>query len=404
MRAFIRSVFIVAIISTTISCETKSAQIPNLQQNEVSQTKTSINEHAMTSQFSEQERHITVQLPTGYFERPDQRFPVLYILDGENNLEFTNIVAKFMSDDGQIPELIIVGLHAGETRGADYSPEFVTENAPAGTVPGEATQFLKYIDMELLPFIDQTYRTTSYHMLSGHSLGGLFSTFALIEKPTLFQGYFAQSPFFNARISASFVERMTTLMKENPDLQSSYFITLGDEPNLEAGFVKMTSALKDNAPVAFQWNAERQDGRSHMQTRLIGIYRALEQNFGQDWPLAQAAKSGNIKAHIDGLSKKYGTEARYNHEGFFGEIQRLLQSGDVASGIAMAKVYVDQYPDSPFPYFLLANAYASGGNRVAALEQVDIAVNLIESNPEPSADMKQIYMRLKQMRTALSAK
>ncbi|RZK91613.1 MAG: alpha/beta hydrolase, partial [Hymenobacter sp.] len=59
--------------------------------------------------------------------------------------------------------------------------------------------FLTFVERELLPYLDRTYRTdTTQRTLMGHSLGGYFTLFALVEalktRRYAFATYVAASP------------------------------------------------------------------------------------------------------------------------------------------------------------------------------------------------------------------
>ena len=103
-------------------------------------------EHVLKSNYPSQDRTISVQLPEGYMHGTDTRYPVLYILDGESNLKYTSDVATFLQTVGQIPKMIIVGIHAGATRDQDYLSAISTSNKTKNTsqFSGKAAQHLNY--------------------------------------------------------------------------------------------------------------------------------------------------------------------------------------------------------------------------------------------------------------------
>src|SRR5262249_1588492 len=65
---------------------------------------------------------------------------------------------------------------------------------PEATTAGGADAFLAFLDQELVPYVDRTYRTAPMRVLVGHSLGGLFALHALAKRPELFTGYVAMEP------------------------------------------------------------------------------------------------------------------------------------------------------------------------------------------------------------------
>jgi len=292
-------------------------------------------------------------------------------------------------------------VHAGATRGADYALPTTPQKESGATATDKNSPFLDFIDTELLSYIDNTYRTSDFRAISGHSLGGLFVTYTMTQTPELFDGYLAQSPAFGRTVKDLIVQRINGLMAGNSTFDFGFSMTLGDEPALEPGFNAVEAALQESAPDSFRWTATRQVGRSHMQTRLIGIYEALEQSFASDWPLKQAVASGDIQAHFKMLRNKYGP-VFYDEEAFSQATQALLQSRDVAGGITMANAFLNQYPQSIVPRFLLINAYAMNGNRKRAVSEIDLALTIIETTENPTPEMQQLGPRLRQMRGQLN--
>lgn len=135
--------------------------------------------------------HIMVSVPDGYYSS-DKRYPVLYVLDGDVAFGMAASVARYLQIGENIPELIIVGIgyggldkSAGEKRRRDYRP----------TPTGGAQSFLKFLEDELLPFIDNNYRTVpGERAINGYSIGGLFGLYTLFTKPEIFNRYIIGSP------------------------------------------------------------------------------------------------------------------------------------------------------------------------------------------------------------------
>ena len=51
------------------------------------------------------------------------------------------------------------------------------------------------MEREIIPFVEARYRVdTSYRVLGGSSLGGLFALYVLFTEPALFTAYIAPSP------------------------------------------------------------------------------------------------------------------------------------------------------------------------------------------------------------------
>ena len=135
-----------------------------------------------------------VSLPEGY-ATSQQQYPVLYALDGWHFplLAFLQNNSRFSK---RMPPVIIVNVSHGAKnaialRTRDFTPSAVTSVPGSGGAPA----FLEFMEQELIPLIDKTYRTNpGDRALVGHSYGGLFALYALQQRPALFQRIVSVSP------------------------------------------------------------------------------------------------------------------------------------------------------------------------------------------------------------------
>src|ERR1700759_3010656 len=139
------------------------------------------------SKILNEKRTILVHVPDG---DKTQRYPVLYILDGENH--FQSAVAIVEQISGIIPNMVIVGI-TNTDRERDLTPTHVNPdrlvNAGEAKHTGGDGNFMSFIEKELIPYVDSHYPTTSYRTFSGHSLGGLAVINAFINHSSLFNAY-----------------------------------------------------------------------------------------------------------------------------------------------------------------------------------------------------------------------
>ena len=84
------------------------------------------------------------------------------------------------------------------------------------TPSGDSANFLKFLQEELIPFIEREYRADpARRTLMGHSYGGLFGAFALFQAPGLFANLVIGSP------TLSYGNRVTFQQEENFAKQES---------------------------------------------------------------------------------------------------------------------------------------------------------------------------------------
>jgi len=150
---------------------------------------------SLYSEILEESRKFYVQIPAGYNSEKDQKYPVAFILDGEIFLPTVNDVQNYYSG-GFTPEMVLVGIANDKSRVRDLTTSAITTNygMPFIEKNGEAENFRKFMENELIPFIESKYPVTNYRTLIGHSYGGLFTISTLIHQPDLFANYLAIDP------------------------------------------------------------------------------------------------------------------------------------------------------------------------------------------------------------------
>jgi predicted alpha/beta superfamily hydrolase len=149
------------------------------------------------------ERTLWVWLPPDYETKQDQRYPVLYMHDGQNLFDAATafIGIEWGADEtadrliraGKIPPIIIVGIANTPDRMSEYTP-WVDKTRKSG---GRGEAYAKFLIDEVKPFIDKTYRTQPDRMntgVAGSSLGGLISLHLVMTHPETFSKCAAISP------------------------------------------------------------------------------------------------------------------------------------------------------------------------------------------------------------------
>jgi predicted alpha/beta superfamily hydrolase len=138
----------------------------------------------------------------------------LYLLDGNSNslLETVSVLNKLGSDES-IPKMIVVAI--GNT---DRDRDMMPLSTKQYTVPvAGAEQFLSFIGDELIPEIDKMYRTNQQRILCGKSLSGLFTLYALLTRPQLFESYIGRSAGWLGDMN-NFFTKLTDKAFQEPDV------------------------------------------------------------------------------------------------------------------------------------------------------------------------------------------
>ncbi len=356
-------------------------------------------------------RWLLISLPRGY-ETGKERYPVVFTLDGRSNFEHTTAAARFLALTGVIPPVIVVGIESPD-RGLDYTPPSTSDRPPPGITgkTGGAPQFLEFIEKEVVPLIEKDYRVQPFRALIGHSLGGLFATYAYYAKPELFKGVVALDPsvFWNqGQIARDF---SAYLSKEKPESGRRYFlgrtatpreIWTEDSKVIVAAVERMQKA---NALFTFlespSARAERL-GESHETMVYPASYLGLKFLFSDfsfrsvnanlvDPNIARNLTLADIRAYYDDLSKKYGYRIPIPEDVLsrHGTNMAFTQQPDKA--IEALQLNCETYPRSINARTTLGQVAMRLGRKELARQAYEAAYKLaLETASPAAADIKAI--------------
>jgi predicted alpha/beta superfamily hydrolase len=217
-----------------------------------------------------------VSFPAKY-KTSGKKYPLLIVLDAEVNFGAVNYITQRLIRDELIPALIIVGIaYKGQTdddtyysiRARDFTPtqDTVQENQQRNRYQlgtGEAENFVKFLSLELYPYLVKLYPVDSEsRTIYGHSFGGLFGAHVLINHPTLFDNYLILSPslWWSQRAALRDLEK-------NPSISSKkvkiYLGTGALEGVMVDDQLKMAAILRKHNSEIFNIKSEILDNETH---------------------------------------------------------------------------------------------------------------------------------------------
>jgi predicted alpha/beta superfamily hydrolase len=224
-----------------------------------------------------EKRSILVKLPENYGKLPGQKYDVLYVLDGEWNAKLVADIQGYLEQMGNMPSTIIVGI-LNNDRDRDLTPTHVAAKATSGG----AENFLAYIKNELLPYVNKTYAVSGKRILFGHSVGGLFAMYSLLNNPGLFDDLIISDPSFwwdGMHINQAAVGKLSSL---NDIKINMYLAACGGPTYVSMGASGMKEILENNAPAGLNWKIQAYDGETHKTMPFKSIYDGLKFIYS-DW-------------------------------------------------------------------------------------------------------------------------
>lgn len=365
-------------------------------------------EHKIQSRVLGEERRFIVNLPESY-EHDDfyikKKYPVLILLDAATHFHSASGNIRYMSSNEQIPEMIVVGvLNTNRTR--DMTPAR-SKSGVAGSndvqtpaLSGGGDNFLRFLEIELLPQIHKDYRTLPYRVLVGHSLAGLFAVDSFLNR-SVFNAYIAIDPTLTWDDQV-IVKKAQAVLANNQSFKSTLYISQANNPfnpGKDAGirgeaFQTFVKSLSGNKSEGFRFNYAFFEHEDHFSVPLLSLYYGLMFVFeGYKFPLNTLANSNadDVRKHYEMFSRRLGVDILPPGKLLDGAALFLLNNEKkIDKAIELFKLNQEYYPQSFVTYNSLGDAYKIKGNKEMALINYRKSLEINPNNENAKRSIKEL--------------
>ncbi|RFP15015.1 MULTISPECIES: alpha/beta hydrolase-fold protein [unclassified Duganella] len=190
------------------------------------------------------QRNLRIYLPPGYDAHPQQRYPVLYMHDGQNLFDATTAAygaawemgstMDRLIADGVVAPAIVVGIDNTKDRIAEYTP--CCDPQYGG---GKLDAYMAFIVDTVKPWADANLRTLpdrEHTAIMGSSLGGIASVYIAQQRPQVFS--------MAAGVSSSFWWNKGELIAKTPARQPvKFYLDAGTDDDGLEHTLKMRDAM-----------------------------------------------------------------------------------------------------------------------------------------------------------------
>ena len=346
------------------------------------------------SKILNETRRLLVSLPKGY-DRSTEAYPVLYLMDGAQQIEMVGAMARALSDQGAvIPEMIVVGI-ANTDRERDLTFEKSAPGAPMPTAGG-AANFLKMIREEIFPLIEGRFRTAPFRILHGHSLGGYVASRTFLNDPRAFNAYIAVSSSLQME-EFHWLDDVEKKLRDGDNAKTFFQLTLGNEgyrtdAAFEAAWTKFTAALGAEKKPHYAWAARRHLDDNHGSIPIISTYEGLRAFFA-DFSFENAHEGDfekftlvQIRDYYRRLSEKYGFVVEMPLATVLRIGQQALKQGPVDDAAAFIEEQLKLRPGAPMLYLLKAGLFQARKDMAQAMALIKKAREMATPDERVSID------------------
>ena len=355
--------------------------------------------HAIRSHILNEDRAYWMSLPDSYNNEGSsyKRYPVLIVLDGNIHFKTLSGMVNYMSSDvyrnRKIPEMIVVAIQNVDRR-RDYTPDKIITVRENNTGGGD--KFLSFLEEELIPELDKTYRTEPYRILFGHSLGGLLATHAYMKENTLFNSFIAADPSFGTWDSETMDKKLESLTEESFDRYLYIATANWGKRNIRNRdrhirfYESLNSLCRGDLPAKLEY-FENED---HSSVPIIAFHNGISAIFeGYGISYREVDNKEQLIQQFNAISKRLSWDFRppeylANQIGY-----NMLQSGndeETSKALEFFILNTENYPQSYNSFDSLGEAYEALGATQKSIESYNKSLKLNPNNEHARAKLKDL--------------
>ena len=305
-------------------------------------------------------RKLKIQLPRNYSENVEKKYPIVIVLDGDYLFEIVAGNIDYYSYWEDVPEVIVVGINQIDSR---YSDTMFSEQ---NSLPIDSSaKFFEFIGMELIPYIEEKYRTEDFKLAIGHGeTANLINYYLLKDKP-LFQSYIVISPELAPNMTRYIPDRLGKI-----DRKTFYYLatTTDDLKSVKSGTELLNNSLKLIDNDFLQYDYDMFEGLTHYSVVAQAIPKALERIFYVYQPITSREFEKDIMASnepsIDYLKEKYesikelyGVDKIILINDFKAIASAIEKKSEFKDFQELGKMARDSYPETMLGQYYLARYY-----------------------------------------------
>ncbi len=213
-----------------------------------------------------EQRNIEVYLPPSYETTKEKSYPVMYVLDGQEYFLHPVTYQRMLRFKDKTPEFIVVGISSDRRKRRKLYYE-------------DAQKFIGFLKEELIPQVDQKYRTLKEKERSflGWEMAAGLGLEIYTEHPNTFNAFLLSSPthFTQKRMAA-----LNESAKNNRLPKAFMYVTKApEEIYLERSLRKVDSLLSKYKSTSLNWKIENLAGEDHYTTSLKTLNNGLHIHF-----------------------------------------------------------------------------------------------------------------------------
>ncbi len=335
-------------------------------------------------------RTLKIYVPDSYQEDSERVYPLAIVLDAEYLFDIYVANSRLFAAKDKAPEQIVVGIFQNQKNERKKDCEIDMNSM----LTQSSSKFYKFIKNELIGYIEDNYRISSFRTIVGNTMTANFSNYFLIEPTPVFNAYININPSYSHDITDLFRGKVPTL-NSNIYYYLSNGMHNGEEKSksIETVYYVLKNFENDN----FKYKYDEFENSTKISSLGQSIPGALAHIFDMYSSISKTEFKNDIAdlnpaEAIEYLEKKYveiqylfGANLKIRQRDIFAVESIIIDKEDGAYLEEYGKMINRLYPESPIGDYYIGQYYETGNNYKKALKYYKNGFAKIPSE-DPNSD------------------
>jgi hypothetical protein len=289
-----------------------------------------------------------------------------------------------------IQPLIVVGV-VNTDRNRDFTPTLCPQQAGMKfPTSGEAARFRRFLVEEAIPVIDKEFRTSSFRILAGWSLGGLFTVNSLFSSSSDFDAYLAISPSLWWDDGWTLKQMESGTLGPGPKGPKQLIITLGsveqERNSMVARAVGGFAAYLEEQPLSgVKFEQVPIEGMGHNYSPKLAYFYGLAAIF-DDLAIPAEVRDRGLAAVDDyyaALSERYRFTVRVPEDVYSELGWKLFEANEIEQAGTVFQTWLTRHPNSVLALATCGAFCKETGDGERAIDLMERAIAAEEQAQRP---------------------
>tara|TARA_R110000868_G_scaffold129272_1_gene337884 strand:- start:1441 stop:2583 length:1143 start_codon:yes stop_codon:yes gene_type:complete len=328
----------------------------------------------------QERRDVKYYIPENY--SAEKKYPLIVVLDAEYLFDNVVATAKFYSTFHGMPQAIIVGVNQSKD---NLRLEDCAFDENSGLPTEKSKLFFEFLGMELIPYLETSYKTAPFKMIFGYDISANFINYYLFKEESLFNSYVSIAPTLAAEMETRVPARLGAMQKT----LFYHLITDGEQLKKDKSIPILNTGINTIKKETLHYFYDEYSAADHISVATYGIGKAFDNVFKMFKPIspteyktqiltAEGPVFDYLTTKYDMIEKLFGFRKNVDLNDIMAIYAATRKKEDFESLKPLAELCKKEYPTTMLGFYFEGEYYEQIGEPKKALRTFEKAFGMEE--------------------------